>query len=52
MLSDERILGSDSFVRDVLKDAEDRMEIPLTSDERLRFQISSALAGFLLPKHS
>ncbi len=36
VLSDERILGSDSFVRDVLKDAEDRMALPLSSDERMR----------------
>jgi len=35
-LSDERILGSDGFVRDVLKEAEYRMALSLSADERLR----------------
>jgi len=34
VLSDERILGSDAFVRDVLKEAEERMALPLSADER------------------
>ncbi|MBM3163483.1 MAG: hypothetical protein FJZ79_09290 [Chlorobi bacterium] len=36
VLSDERILGGDAFVRDVLKEAEDRMALPLSADERSR----------------
>jgi hypothetical protein len=34
VLSDERILGSDAFVRDVLKEAEELMALPLSADER------------------
>jgi REP element-mobilizing transposase RayT len=36
VLSDERILGGDAFVRVVLKEAEERMALPLSADERSR----------------
>lgn len=35
-LSDERILGGDAFVRDMLKEAEDRADAVLSADEQLK----------------
>ena len=35
-LSDERILGGDSFVRDMLKEAEDRKKLALSADEQTK----------------
>ena len=42
-LSDERILGGDAFVRDMLKEAEDREDAVLSADEQMKL-VNEAIA--------